>query len=180
VFSHVQPSSQVCISPFIIYFNIVPCLFSLGTHFHFTLHIIFTLPSSYTLSSTSFYHVLNNTLQALVAVSSSGHIRISRLISISVHILTSRYRSHTAFAQFRFSTRDFPALRASIAPLFPRFRLLHASRIPPRVDTSGYSLSPLPLRDEHIAPHIFFPSTFISAAPSAELKILQWFNITRL
>jgi hypothetical protein len=74
------------------------------------------------LSSTSFYYVLNISSQALVAVSSSGYLCISHLISISEHILTSRY--HTAFAQFRFSTRDFPALRAPIAPLFPRFRLI--------------------------------------------------------
>jgi hypothetical protein len=30
--------------------------------------------------------------------------------------------------------------------------LQRASRIPPRVVTCGYQLSPLPLRDEHIAP----------------------------
>ncbi|KAG1842631.1 hypothetical protein DFJ58DRAFT_731953 [Suillus subalutaceus] len=41
-----------------------------------------------------------------------------------VHVLPSHYRSHTAFTQFRFSTRDFPALRAPIAPLFLRFRLI--------------------------------------------------------
>jgi hypothetical protein len=44
----------------------------------------------------------------LLRIESLHHI--SRLISISVHVLTSRYRSHTAFAQFRLSTRNFPVL----------------------------------------------------------------------
>ena len=91
-------------------------------HFFTSLYTLHTGPITtiHQLPSPHFYHVLNNTLQALVVVSSSGHIRISVRILMSL----SRYHSHTAFAQFRFSTRNFPALRAPIAPLFPRFRLI--------------------------------------------------------
>jgi hypothetical protein len=118
-------------------------IFTLHLHldiFHFTLPLNtgpFTITYHYQVPH--FYHVLNKSSQALAAVSSSGHIRISCLIRISVHVLMSRYHSHTAFAQFRFSTRDFPALRAPIAPLFPRFRLIARHAFPLElspVDTS--------------------------------------------
>jgi hypothetical protein len=44
-----------------------------------SLYTLLPLPSTTILlhTTTSFYHVLNNTSQALVAVSSSGHIRIA-------------------------------------------------------------------------------------------------------
>jgi hypothetical protein len=97
-----------------VYFSIYHLL-HYCTMFIFTLHSLYTfntthylLPPSTTITYhyqvPHFYHVLNKSSQALVAVSSSGHIRIS------VYVLTSRYRSHPAFAQFRFTTRDFPAL----------------------------------------------------------------------
>jgi hypothetical protein len=53
------------------------------------------------------------------------------------------------------------------------FALLHTLHISSRVNhSSGYQLSQLPLRDEPIT-LLLFPSTFISAAPSAKLKILH-------
>jgi hypothetical protein len=60
----------------------------ISTSYHVYFHLVhiftyhFTLPGTfyhhhYQLPSPSFYYVLNNTSQALVAVSSSGHIRIA-------------------------------------------------------------------------------------------------------
>jgi hypothetical protein len=105
-------------------------LFQHRTMFIFTWYTFFTLhhhhlPPSYTVTIFEFfYYVLNKSSQTLVAVSSSGYICISHPIRISVHVLTSRYRSHTAFTQFRFLTRDFPALRAfplELSPVDTRF-----------------------------------------------------------
>jgi hypothetical protein len=94
---------------------------------------------------------------------------ISALHLMPIHLVKSRYRSPTAFAQFHFTMRNVPVLHVPIAP----FALLRVSRVPHRVDhSSGYQLSQLPLRDEPIA-HFLFLSTFISAAPLAELKILH-------
>jgi hypothetical protein len=156
--SHVQPSSQVCISPFIIYFQH-------RTMFIFTtLHITLYTPSTIISLLRVFYHVLNISSQALVAVSSSGHI------CIAPHVLTPQQASVLSAYHFHsvplYNARLSRASRAYSAFVPAPFALSRASRIPPRVVTSGYQLSPLPLRDEHIAHYLHPFNNYISCTLS--------------